>query len=130
MAEQSAGIVGNAKKLGNDVKQAGRSVWLVGLGALAAAEEETRGVVDRLKAKGEEVEKSETTVMRKLYDRATGEVKKVGTHVEDAVRCTVGSALHRAGVPSRDEIRELIDRVETLTAKVDSLGAAHNLDQP
>jgi poly(hydroxyalkanoate) granule-associated protein len=117
MTEKQPGLEARARKLGRDL-------WHVGLGALAVAGDETRGLFERLRARGEQVEQDDSSAMRKAYDGARGRVRDTGARVEDAFRGTVGSALRRTGVPSRDEIRELIERVEKLTAKVDSLGAA------
>ena len=117
MTEKQPGFEARARKLGRDL-------WHVGIGALAVAGDETRGLIERLRARGEQVEQDETNAVRKAYDGARGKVRETGARVEDALRGTVGSALQRTGVPSRDEIRELIERVEKLTAKVDNLGAA------
>lgn len=113
----------NAKKLGDEAYKVGRNTWLAGLGLVALAEEETRGMFDRLVERGEKFEKSERNVFGKAYDRASGEARKFGGKVEDTMQKGVGTVLHRAGIPSRDEIRILIERVETLSHKVDELNA-------
>jgi len=110
-----------AKKLGDDVVNAGRNVWLAGLGAFSWAEEETRKTFDNLVDRGQKFEKSEKNVVSKSIDQATAKAKNFGTKVEDTVHDTVTTVLHRAGVPSRDEIRTLIERVEELNKKVEKL---------
>lgn len=123
MATQSESWLGTAGKLVSGVLAAGRSAWFVGLGVLTAADEETRGMYRRLRDRGEKVAADDDNVMNKAVDQAGGGVKKIGSKIESAVQCTVGSVLNRAGVPSREEIRTLIDRVEQLTTKVDELSA-------
>jgi poly(hydroxyalkanoate) granule-associated protein len=113
-----------AKKFGDDVMNMGRNVWLAGLGAYSWAEEETRKTFDDLVDRGQKFEKDEKNVVSKTIDDATTKAKDFGTKVEDTVHDTVTTVLHRAGVPSRDEIGTLIQRVEELTKKVDKLQAS------
>ena len=77
-----------------------------------------------MSARGEKFEKSEKNLVSKYFDKATGTAKDVGKTVEERVQGTVSGVLRRTGVPSRDEIRTLIDRVEELTQKVDALAEA------
>lgn len=110
-----------AKKFGDDVMNVGRNVWLAGLGAYSWAEDETRKTFDDLVNRGQKFEKDERNVVTKTIDNATARAKDFGTKVEDTVHDTVTTVLHRAGVPSRDEICTLIERVEELTKKVEKL---------
>jgi poly(hydroxyalkanoate) granule-associated protein len=112
-----------AKKFGDDVMNAGRNVWLAGLGTYSWVEEQTRKTFDDLIDRGQKFEKNEKNVVSKTIDQATHKAKDFGTKVEDTVHDTVTTVLHRAGVPSRDEIRTLIDRVEELNKKVEKLQA-------
>lgn len=123
MAKMTEAVVDNAKKMGDEAYKAGRNVWLAYLGAVALADEETRGLFGRLVDRGEKFEKSDRNLFGKTFDRAGDEVKKFGGKVEDTVQNGVGTVLNRAGVPSRNEIRMLIERVETLNQKVDGLNA-------
>ena len=110
-----------AKKMSEDAKKLGRSMWLAGLGAISIAEEEARDAFQRLVDRGEKVEKDEENPVVRGFDRAGDQVKEFGQKVEDTVQNTVANVLHRAGVPSRDEIRTLTDRVEELSRKVEGL---------
>ena len=113
-----------ARKMGEDMKKLGRSMWLVGLGACSIAEEEARGAFQRLIDRGEKVEKDEENPVVRTFDRAGDQVKDFGHKVEDTVQNTVTSVLHRAGVPSREEIRTLTERVEELSRKIENLRAS------
>lgn len=97
-----------------------RTVYLAGLGVVATANEEVRTTYSKLVKKGETFEKDKDGPMV----RATDSVRDFARGAEDRVQKTVGVALNRAGVPNRDEIRTLIDRVEDLTKKVDRIAAA------
>ncbi|HXV76514.1 MAG TPA: phasin family protein, partial [Candidatus Polarisedimenticolaceae bacterium] len=112
-----------AKKFGDEVFKVGRNFWLAGLGVYSLAEEETRKAVDQLIKRGEEFEKDDKNVVSKTIDQATDRAKRFGNEVEDRVQEAVGGMLHRAGIPSRAEIRTLIDRVEELNSKVEKLRA-------
>lgn len=114
--------VDNARKARKETIKAGRNVWLAGLGAVAYADEEARGLFDRLVNKGETFEKEDRFGVGKAVDKAGSEVRDFGQKIESGVQDTVGGVLHRAGVPTQEEIRILIDRVEKLTAKVEALG--------
>ena len=106
-------IVDTARQLGDDLYESGRKVWTAGLGAVALAEDKSRETFDHLVARGETFDGIDTGVV--------AEAKKIGRDVEDRVQETVGKTLSRAGVPSREELHLLIDRVELLTAKVDEI---------
>jgi len=95
----------------------------VGLGALATAGDTARDTIGRLKTRGESFRKSDGNLVGRAVERAGGEARKLGGRIGGAVRRKVDSALRRAGVPSREEIHSLVERVEQLTAKVDNLGA-------
>ena len=123
MATKSATVKDNAWKMGDEFVKMSRNVWLAGLGAVSLAEEETRSAFDNLINRGENFEKSDRNVMSKAFDRTSERAKKLGSEVEDKVQQTVSNALQRAGVPSRDEIRRLIDRVEELNQKIEKLSA-------
>jgi len=114
---------GRFRRLGHGLARAGRDTWLVGLGALAVAGDTARDTICRLKTRGESFRDSDGNVVERAVERAGGQARKLGGRIGDACRCRVDSALRRAGVPSREEIHTLVERVEQLTAKVDNLGA-------
>jgi len=108
-----------ARSIGDGMWKAGRSTYLAGLGIIAVAEQESGETFDRLVTKGERIEKDDRNVVNLTTDR----VKQAGRKVEDTVQQVVTATLKRAGVPSREEICKLTQRVETLTRKVEQLGA-------
>ncbi len=94
-------------------------VWLA-----AAAEEEGSKVFSQLVERGKvKAEKVKT------------EVDKMNTKVKDTFEIwsekfdeKLAATLHRMGVPTRDEIRNLTQRIEELNAKVEQLRPATNAD--
>lgn len=118
-----------ATEIPTDVLEAAQRIWFAGLGAMVLAQEEGVRVVDGtaklfsvLIEKGQEMDKAgfspiaqTKTVVDKAED-AWGRIQ----HLVDA---QVTSALHRIGVPTRDEIADLTRRIEQLTASIESLKA-------
>lgn len=118
----------NDKKLQDELKDSAHKIWLAGLGALAAAEEEGTKVFNRLVDRGRDVETRGKGDFKDQVDRAKVKVDEAKTKVSEAVESWSGklddavtSALHRLGVPTREEIRTLTKRVEELNAKVEHL---------
>ena len=112
------------KNVQDDIKDSVHRIWLAGLGALAAAEEEGSKLFSRLVDRGRDVEAKGKVEVDKLKTEA----EKVKAKAESTFESwggkfdeTLTSALHRLGVPTRDEIRNLTQRVEELNAKVESL---------
>jgi poly(hydroxyalkanoate) granule-associated protein len=119
---------GQERKLQDDLKESAHRIWLAGLGALAAAEEEGSKVFSRLVERGRDVEAKGRVEVKDQFDKAKDQFDKAkakaGSTWEDLsakVDEAVTSALHRLGVPTREEIRNLTQKVEELNAKVDLL---------
>lgn len=112
------------KNAQDEIKESVHRIWLAGLGALAAAEEEGSKLFSRLVERGRDVE----TKGKVEVDKVKAEVDKMKTKAESAFENwgdkldeKLTAALHRLGVPTRDEIRNLTQRVEELNAKVEQL---------
>jgi len=119
------------KELQKDLKESVNKVWLAGLGALAAAEEEGSKLFKSLVEKGEAYQKrgeERFDDVKQRVEDATDKAKERANSafdkVEEKIDDVVAAALRRAGVPSRDEIATLTKRVEELTAVVDKLKPA------
>ena len=109
----------NVKKATDTARDTGKTFYFAGLGAFATAEEETKGFFDRLVDRGKTYDENRTDYVKEATKRA----RTIGQKVEDRVETNVAKTLNRVGVPSRKEIRTLINRVEKLTKKVDELNA-------
>lgn len=116
------------KDVQGELKEAASQIWLAGLGALSAVEEGGNKLFKDLVEKGKGYESRG----REVIDEAKGRVEEAaekakssaGTAWEKAqtqLDESITSALHRFGVPTRDEIATLTKRVEELTAVVEQL---------
>lgn len=116
------------KNVQDELKESVHRIWLAGLGALAAAEEEGVKLFSRLVDRGRDVESRGKVEV----DRVKAEAEKIGAQVKSKAESafenwggkfdeTLTSALHRLGVPTRDEIRNLTQRVEELNGKIEQL---------
>jgi poly(hydroxyalkanoate) granule-associated protein len=118
----------NEKKIQDDLKESAHRIWLAGLGALAAAEEEGVKVFNRLVERGKTVETRSKGDFKEQVDRAKEQFDQAKAKAESTFEDWSGkmdeavtATLHRLGVPTREEIRTLTKRVEELNAKVEML---------
>ena len=120
-----------------DVRESAHKIWLAGLGALAVTEEEGSKLFKNLVQQGERYEaegKQKLKEAKKSADDAGVRAKKLAEETaERARRAAEGAweqlggafdeklakALHRIGVPTRDEITALSRRIEELTRAVE-----------
>lgn len=109
------------KNLQDELKESAHRIWLAGLGALAAAGEEGTKMFDRLVDRGREYETRGRDEARKQYEGARSSADELWDTWSGKLDEAVTKALHRMGVPSRDEIHNLTQRVEELNAKVEML---------
>lgn len=111
------------QELGRGMREAGRHVWLAGLGAIGTVDQESRGLFADLVARGQRLEDRERPAIEKRF-RSVGErVDGFRRDVEKGVEERVSNTLQRFGVPGRDEVHQLIERVEALTRQVEGLTA-------
>ncbi|MCB1036821.1 MAG: phasin family protein, partial [Acidobacteria bacterium] len=124
------------KNVAEDALSIAQNVWLAGLGALATTQEEGGKLFKRLVEKGEKVDFKGKSGLDEKVDKAREKVGEARERIEgqvDKAREAVssawgdlassfddqlGAALHRLGVPTRDEIKTLTARVEALIEKV------------
>ncbi len=116
------------KKLQDDLMESAHRIWLAGLGALATAEAEGSKVFSRLVERGKDVESRGKDAAADVKEQAKAKFEDVKNQtgnawsgLGDKVDETVTSALHRLGVPTREEIRNLTQKIEELNAKVEQL---------
>ncbi len=106
---------------GRDIVGKGHDVWLAGLGAFAAVEEEGTSFFNRLVDRGRTVEESG----RQRFDDVRGQVgdrrQQVTQRFEEQIYEPILGALRSFGVPTRREIRDLSKKVDSLTRQVEVL---------
>ncbi len=114
-----------------EMKESAQKIWLAGLGALSAAEQEGSKLFKTLVEKGENFESrgkvafgdAKEDVTEAVHD-ARSKAESTWDKVEERLDDVVSGALKRFGVPSREEISTLTQRVEELTRVVESLKPA------
>lgn len=109
-----------------DVKDTAQKVWFAGLGALAMAQEESGKLFNMLVERGAEVEKAGLAPVATVKETAKGTAgvaEDTWKRIQATLDAQVTAALHRLGVPTRDEIGTLTARIEQLTASIEALKA-------
>ncbi|WP_417548735.1 phasin family protein [Marinobacter segnicrescens] len=118
-------------QLAGKIRDSARQIWLAGLGAYTKAEEDAGRFFERLVHEGEELEgKTRGLVERQVKavehrvedvrDRATGTWDRLETLFDDRV----AGALRRLGIPRREDLRRLEDRVAALEEELAELRSA------
>lgn len=112
------------KKVQTDIVENAHQIWLAGLGAVATAQEEGGKLFKSLVEKGLDFEK----LGKDKVDQAKGAVSGVKVVAESywetferTLDDKVTAVIHRIGVPTKDEIDTLTERVENLTASIEKL---------
>ena len=120
----------NAIPMGIDMGKAldrltgvGRNLWLAGVGAVAEVTEAGRDTFDRLVERGKPIEKKQMQMVQKVTDRATQTVREAGKLVQDTVEYESRGMLKRLNVMTRDDIKVLSSRLNSLSKKVDEVVA-------
>jgi len=113
-----------AQKVQHEIADNAHQIWLAGLGAVATAQEEGGKLFKSLVEKGEDFEK----LGKDKVDQAKGAVTGVKVVAESywetferILDDKVTAVIHRIGVPTKDEIDTLTERVENLTASIEKL---------
>lgn len=98
---------------------AGRSLWLAGLGAAAEVEESALGMFDRLVEKGRPVEERQKRAAEAVAEKARGTALGLSQLVQDTVEYESRRMLKRLNVMTREDVKILSARLETLSKKID-----------
>lgn len=105
------------------VKAAGRNLWLAGLGAVAEVEEGGREIFGRLVERGRPLEGKLEGTQKKLADTVTGKATKaareLGKLVEETVEFESRGMLKKLNLMTREDVKILTARLETLSKKLD-----------
>ena len=114
------------------VEEYSRKIWLAGLGVYSKIDTDGSKLFDSLVKDGEKAEKLTKTTEPKMTKSSTrskvDDVKELALgkwgELEEAFDKRLSSAISRLGVPSRDEVKVLHAKVETLTKHIEKLTAA------
>ncbi len=114
-------VTARAQDLGQGMKTFGRRVWLAGLGAVGSVDETSRGLFSDLVARGQRLESRELPALEDRFRKAGDRILALRNRLEHDVEERLAHTLQRFGVPDRDDVHNLIERIEELTRKVEGL---------
>lgn len=97
----------------------GRSLWLAGVGVVAEMSEAGMETFDRLVERGRPVEAKGRQVIETVTGRATRTVREAGKLVQDTVEHESRGVLKRLNVMTREDVKVLSSRLNSLSRKVD-----------
>ncbi|MFO8029551.1 MAG: phasin family protein [Cyclonatronaceae bacterium] len=116
------------KKEKHEWNERAKEIWLAGLGALAAVEEEGGKLFRSLVDRGTSYEKKRKEQMDKLwkevsarYEKTEGKVGESFDKAEDRVEKNLRSIMSGMGIPTRKEIEDLSNKVDALNRKIDKI---------
>lgn len=120
------------------VEDYSRKIWLAGLGVYSKIDTDGSKLFDTLVKDGEKAEKLTKSTVGKQVDAAKASAKSATSRVgevkdralgkwgelEEAFDKRLNSAISRLGVPSRNEVKALHSKVDTLTKQIEKLTGA------
>ncbi|HEY0515022.1 MAG TPA: phasin family protein [Thermoanaerobaculia bacterium] len=119
MNPTSVNISQNIGNVFDRVLGAGRTLWLAGVGAVAEVSEGGMDVFDRLVERGRTLEERQKKLVDTVTGRAGRTVREARQLLEDTVELESRGVLKRLNVMTRDDVKVLSARLQTLSKKVD-----------
>ncbi|HKJ31381.1 MAG TPA: phasin family protein [Balneolales bacterium] len=108
----------------DEVSSRSRDIWLAGLGAFATIEEEGSKFFNNLVDRGKKREKKSKEQLDEVYKKIEESQKDVSSRLEetmDMIEKKFEGVLDRMGVPTRNEVHDLMKKVDKLSDRVDTL---------
>jgi poly(hydroxyalkanoate) granule-associated protein len=123
-----------AEVLSKSIMDSAQQIWLAGMGAFGRAQDEGTKMFESLVTEGVSLEKrtrnlasGRVDAVRDAVESRVGQVKERAADTWDKLEKVfedrVQRALVRLGVPGRDDLKSLIQRVDQLNAELRKLGA-------
>ena len=120
------------------VEEYSRKIWLAGLGVYSKIDSDGSKLFETLVKDGEKAEKLTKSTVGKQVDAAKASASSAKSRISDAKKQVLGtwgelegaldkrlnSAISRLGVPSRNEVKALHSKVDTLTKQIEKLTGA------
>lgn len=119
----SGAAKGAAETGGGDLRDAGRTIWLAGRGALGEVGHSGREVFDRLVTRGRRVESGQFRALDRSVSRAAEAAERTGDEVREKLREGVEAVLHRVDLPTRDDLADLAARLDRLSERIAHLSS-------
>jgi len=123
-----------AEVLSKSIMDSAQQIWMAGMGAFGRAQEEGTKMFESLVSEGMTLEKrtrslatGKVDAVRDAVESRVGQVKERAADTWDKLEKVfedrVQRALVRLGVPGRDDLKSLVERVDQLNAELRKLGA-------
>lgn len=130
--KKEAGLQAKAEQMSRSIVDSAQQIWLAGVGAFGRAQEEGTKLFEALVKEGMNLEKTtrhltsgKVDAVRDAVEERVGQVRERATdtwdRLEKVFEQRVQRAMTRLGVPSREEVKALIDRVDELNAELRKL---------
>lgn len=100
---------------------AGRAIWLAGLGALGEIERGGREAFESLVERGRRVEGGQFRAVDRTVSRAAESAERLAEEAEARLQRSVDTLLHRANLPTRGDLAELAARLDRLSERLEHL---------
>src|SRR5690606_23742320 len=124
-----------AEKLSKTLSESAQQIWLAGVGAFGRAQAEGTKLFEGLVKEGLNLEQTarrfagnRTNVVRDAVENRVDQARERATdtwdRLEKVFEDRVQRALTKLGVPGRDDLADLSDRVEELTAELRRQGGS------
>src|SRR5207342_1128553 len=134
-ARKQAGVQDQAERLSKTLSESAQQIWLAGVGAFGRAQAEGTKLFETLVKEGLNLEQTarkfaggRAEVVRDAVESTVGQARGRATdtwdRLEKVFEDRVQRALVKLGVPGRDDLSSLADRVDTLTAELRRVGGA------
>ncbi|MEF8702570.1 MAG: phasin family protein [Candidatus Accumulibacter sp. UW26] len=123
MGKKLKELAGEASEnqLASTVRESAHQIWLAGLGAFAKAQEEGGKVFEALVREGESIQSKTRQVTDERLAQAAGKAAGTWDRLEQVFEDRVARALGSLGVPSKQDIERLSQRVVELSVAVQTL---------
>ena len=105
-----------------------KEIWLAGLGALAAVEDEGNKLFKSLVSRGSEYEKKRKEQIEEMWEDVSGRFQEVEDELgdkydkaEEKVEKNFKSVISGLGIPTRKEVKDLSNKVDALIEKLEKM---------
>lgn len=112
---------GPSTAAGARLADAGRTLWLAGLGALGEMGRGGREAFERLVERGRRVEGGQFRALDRTVSRAAEGAERLSEEAEARLQSGVDALLHRANLPTRGDLAELAARLDRLSERLEHL---------
>jgi len=114
------------KQLAEAIRDSANRIWLAGVGAFAAAQQQGSGVFDSLVEEGERVQKQVMNAAEDAYASVVTKASQAWDQLSPdqlggLFENSVARALHVLSIPTREDVEKLSHRVAELTKIIKTL---------